>query len=167
MTQIRAQYNHRSKITCIVETMREMLHWLHKAIRHWGNGCSTNLPSYRSTFSSLATKTWCRSSQNTQDFFKNHYRWVFLPITPTMANSGKKWGGMGYYVHLFGPASLDWRRVLCNQLRQSAYQYLNCSFQAWALHVDVSRANHSFRCQSVTKVLILPTIGYLRFFASS
>ena len=27
-----------------------------------------------------------------------------------------------------------------------AYQYLNCSFQAWALHVDVSRANHSFRC---------------------
>ena len=30
-----------------------------------------------------------------------------------------------------------------------AYQYLNCSFQAWALHVDVSRANHSFRCLSV------------------
>ena len=27
-----------------------------------------------------------------------------------------------------------------------SYQYLNCLFQAWALQVDVSRANHSFRC---------------------
>ena len=59
-------------------------------------------------------------------------------------------GGSPWYLYLT-TSGLLWKGGSGSKMRVPlfpiAYQYLCCSFQAWALHVDVSRANHSFRCR--------------------